>query len=59
MNPNRWHEHKDRPAWVRRHRDELEAATGLDIPQNLAELDLWLNRYKAVMTRKIESRGDE
>lgn len=52
-----------RPAWIRRHRDELQAATGLEIPQHLADIENdWLPRYKSVLTRKLnpdDDRGDE
>lgn len=56
---DRWEQHKDRPAWVRRHADELETATGLEIPRNLAELDDWLRRKKAVVTRKLNESDAE
>lgn len=42
MDPETLHqaymENRHRPAWIRRHRAELQEATGLDIPRNLAEI---------------------
>jgi len=56
---DRWEANKDRPAWIRRHADELEAATETEIPRNLAELDDWLRRKKAVVTRKLNEADAE
>jgi len=57
--PDTWQEHNDRPAWVRRHRDELMDATGLEIPQSLAALPDWLDDYKSTMTRKLREHHSE
>lgn len=63
MNPDelyeRYQANKHRPAWIRRHRDELQAAvdlktTDLEIPDNLADVEDWLERYKAVLTRELK-----
>ena len=48
-----WSQHKHRPAWVQRHRDALEAATDLEIPQSLPEIQQWLTRYMGVVTRRL------
>lgn len=62
----RYEANKDRPAWVRRHWDEIEAAlddAGFDldedIPQTLAAVDDWLDRYKAVLTQALAPSADE
>ncbi|GGO03493.1 hypothetical protein [Haloarcula pellucida] len=57
--PETWQQYNDRPAWVRRHREALMDATGLEIPQDLAAVDDWLDRYKAHMTRKLRNDHDE
>lgn len=62
MNPNDLYEayqnNKDRPAWIRRHRDELQAAVDVDldepIPQDLGGFEDWLPRYKSVLTRELK-----
>lgn len=57
--PDTWQEYNDRPAAVRRHRSELQAATGLDIPRNLAEIEDWLSTHKSAMTRKLNALAEE
>lgn len=59
MDVDTWKQHYDRPAWVRRHRDEIAAETGLEPPRNLAELDSWLDDYKGTVTRKLNNTDDE
>lgn len=47
---------KDRPAFVREHRDALHAHTDTTdpIPEgSLSEVRLWLNRYKSTVTRQL------
>lgn len=49
---------KHRPAWIRRHRDELTAAMDVElaepIPQDLGTIeDGWLERYTSVLTRAL------
>jgi len=52
----RWQEHKDRPAWVRRHRHEIADAADLDeeIPRSLPRIDQWLDGHKGVVTRRLD-----
>jgi outer membrane biogenesis lipoprotein LolB len=57
--PDVWQEHNHRPAWVRRHRDELQDATGFDIPRNLAELQDWLSGYRGHVTRRLREQTEE
>lgn len=56
--PDTWQKHNHRPAWVRRHRDELQDATGLEIPRNLAVLQDWLDRNKGTVTRRLNELTD-
>lgn len=62
---NTWSEHKDRPVWVRGHRDELDALTadGADrVPDSVAAVPGWVDRYESVIARKLkpgESEADD
>lgn len=60
----RWHANKSRPAWVRRHSDELEtaadlAAADLEIPQSLPDIEDWLAGYKSVVTRRLQTNSTD
>lgn len=52
-----WQDNKDRPAWVQRRRDDLEAATGLDIPRSRSAIDEWLDSYKGTVTKRLKPDG--
>lgn len=58
--PDIWKANNDRPAWVRRHRDELQQATGMDIPRSLRELEEWLTpARKGAVTKALTEDADE
>jgi hypothetical protein len=51
-----WHRNKDRPAWVREHREAIQEHTDIDepIPNGaLSKVRRWLNDYKGVVTRQL------
>lgn len=51
----RWKSHNDRLHWIKENREELEAATGLSIPNRMHELENWLDGHKGVVTRKLKA----
>ena len=51
-------QNKDRPAWVRRHRDELQALTGLEIPRSLPAVADWLDGHQSHLTRTMREHFD-
>jgi hypothetical protein len=58
-----WHEYgyKNRPAWVREHRDELHEHidTSEDIPDGpIYEVEAWLDRFKGTVTRQLNDDAD-
>jgi hypothetical protein len=57
----RWSANKDRPHWIQANRHDLAAATGLDIPERLHEIEAWLDGYKAHVTRRLReaAKADE
>lgn len=57
----RWQENKDRPAWVRNNRSEIEerVEVGDRIPEPLAAIDDWLDKYKATVTRQLNPENDD
>lgn len=51
-----WQRNKDRPAWVREHREFIHEHTDVDepIPSGaLSKVRRWLNDYKGVVTRQL------
>lgn len=50
-----WHENKHRPAWVQRHRDQLQAATDLPIPLSIGAIDDWLGGYASHVSRRLNT----
>jgi len=53
-----WDENNDRLHWIQAHSEELEAATGVSIPDRLHELDEWLETHKGVVTRKLREQTE-
>jgi len=58
MNPDTYEQNKDRPAWVRRHRDELQELTGLAIPRSLPAVADWLDGYQSHLTKRMRAYFD-
>ena len=53
MNLDTYEQNKDRPAWVRRHRDKLQELTGLEIPRSLPAVTDWLDGHQSHLTRRM------
>ena len=54
-------ENKDRPAFVRQHRQAIMEHTNTDAPipaGSLAEVRRWLDRYKGTVTRQLNDDAD-
>ena len=58
MNLDTYEQNKDRPAWVRRHRDKLQELAGLEIPRSLAGVETWLDGHQAHLTRNMREHFD-
>jgi len=51
-----WSENKDRPAFVREHREEIHEYTDTNDPVpdgSLHEVRQWLDRFKSTVTRQL------
>ena len=62
MDAETWHQHKDRPAFVREHREAIHDAVDVseEIPDGpLHEVRNWLDRYKSTVTKQLEGDDDE
>lgn len=55
---DRWSENKDRLHWIQANRHEIEAATGVEVPKRLHEIEAWLDGHKPVVTRKLREAVD-
>ena len=56
-----WSRNKDRPAWVREHRDALAEYVDTDEPipdDQLWRVREWLNRYKSTVTKQLNAAVD-
>jgi hypothetical protein len=61
MNYETWKANKDRPVWVRGHREELDALTGEDadrVPDSVAAVPDWVRRYDAVVSRELNDAAE-
>ena len=54
-----YEQNKDRPAWVRRHRDELQAVTSLEIPRSLPAVADWLDNHQSLLTTQMRAHFDD
>lgn len=58
-----WQANNDRPAYVREHRETIEAHTDTSDPipedASLHEIREWLNRYKSTVTRQLAPEEGE
>lgn len=56
-----WQANKDRPAWVRNNRDAIMERVDVDddIPESLAAVPEWLDRYKSTVTRQLNPDNQE
>lgn len=50
-----WQANKDRPSWVRNNRDAIMERVETDdpIPESLAAVGEWLDRYKSTVTAQL------
>ncbi len=57
---DQWDEHNHRYQWIIDVRDELARHTNLSdpIPRRKSELDTFLDRYKATITRQLNENGE-
>ena len=56
-----WQANKSRPVWVRGHRPELDALTAADadrVPDSVAAVSDWVDRYESVIARELREEGD-
>ena len=56
-----WSEHKDRPVWVRNHREELDALTadGADrVPDSPTAVSAWVDRYDSAVSKRLKPSDD-
>lgn len=61
---DQWQAHKDRPVFVRGHREELDALTSEDadrVPDSVAAVPEWVNRYDSVVSGELkpDTEGDD
>lgn len=54
----RWEANKDRPAWVQANREELQAATGVDIPRARSQIAGSPGK-KGAITKKLTEEDNE
>lgn len=58
----KWQSNKDRPVFVRGHRDELDALTSASadrVPDSVAAVGDWVNRYDSTVSRELRETNEE
>lgn len=59
MKYQQWQQHKDRPIWVRNNRDELDELVSEPVPDSIADVPGWVQRFDSTVSKALKEQEGE